>query len=102
MVKCLKKYKGPLIGFYFYVVATVYVSQMMLWSSGATGNANNCRNEQAPSWWWLIINVCLFYLMVVYGFATWGAYICGVQDVKEEIIQSAVDEYLKSGVYQRK
>ena len=23
--------------------------------------------------------------MFVYGFATWGAYICGVQDVKEDI-----------------
>jgi len=40
--------------------------------------------------------------MVVFGFATWGAYLCGVSDVKEEIIQTAVEEYMKSGVYKRK
>jgi hypothetical protein len=75
---------------------------MMLWSSGGDGAANNCRKGKPAMWWWLLINVCLFYVMVVFGFATWGAYLCGVSDVKEEIIQTAVEEYMKSGVYKRK
>lgn len=75
---------------------------MMLWSSGGNGAENQCRKGKPAQWYWLLINVCLFYLMVVFGFATWGAYLCGIQDVKEKVIQSAVDDYLKSGVYKRK
>lgn len=74
----------------------------MLWSSGGDGTANECRTGKPAQWYWLLINVCLFYVLVIFGFATWGAYLCGVQDKKEEIIQSAVDDYLKSGVYKRK
>jgi hypothetical protein len=37
-------------------------------------------------WYWLIINVALFYLMVVFGMATWGSYLCRAADAKEEII----------------
>ena len=53
-------------------------------------------------WYWLIINVGLFYLMVVFGMATWGSYLCRAADAKEEIINQAVEEYMESGVYKRK
>lgn len=101
MVKCLKKYKNFLFGFYIYVVVTVYVSQMMLWGSGGS-DQNNCRTQRPAMWYWLIINVSLFYLMVVFGMATWGSYLCRSADAKEEIINSAVEEYMESGVYKRK
>jgi hypothetical protein len=101
MVKCLKKYKTPLFAFYIFVVVTVYVSQMMLWGSGGSA-PNNCRVERPAMWYWLIINVVLFYLMVVFGMATWGSYLCRSADAKEEIINQAVEEYMESGVYKRK
>ena len=85
MVKCLKKYKTPLFAFYIFAVVTVYVSQMMLWGSGGS-DPNNCRVEKPAMWYWLIINVALFYLMVVFGMATWGSYLCKAADAKEEII----------------
>ena len=40
MVKCLKKYNSFLIAFYIFIVATIYVAQMMLWSSGGDGTDN--------------------------------------------------------------
>lgn len=40
--------------------------------------------------------------MVVFGMATWGSYLCRSADAKEEIINSAVEEYMESGVYKRK
>ena len=82
MVKCLKKYKTWLFAFYIFIVATVYVSQMMLWASGDK-EPNNCRKERPAMWYWLIINVCLFYLMVIFGMATWGSYLCRSADAKE-------------------
>lgn len=101
-VKCLKQFRYGLIAFYAYIVSTVYVSQMMLWSSGGNGSANQCRTGKPAQWWWLLINVCFFYVMVVFGLATWGSYLCGIQDKREVVIQTAIDEYLKSGIYKRK
>jgi hypothetical protein len=72
---------------------------MMLWGSGGNNDPNNCRVERPAMWYWLIINVALFYLMVVYGMATWGSYLCRTADAKEEIINKAVEEYMESGVY---
>jgi len=37
----------------------------------------------------------LFYTIVSFGLATWGAYICKVADVQEEVTRKAVEEYLK-------
>ena len=74
---------------------------MMLWGSGG-GDANNCRNQKPAMWYWLMINVAAFYLMVVFGMATWGSYLCKVADKKEEVIAKAVEEYMESGVYKRK
>ncbi len=37
----------------------------------------------------------LFYIIVAFGLATWGAYLCAVADVKEEVTKAAIDEYLK-------
>ncbi len=73
----------------------------MLWGSGGSA-PNNCRVERPAMWYWLIINVVLFYLMVVFGMATWGSYLCRSADAKEEIINQAVEEYMESGVYKRK
>lgn len=73
----------------------------MLWGSGGS-SPNNCRKERPAMWYWLIINVVLFYVMVVFGMATWGSYLCRSADTKEEIITKAVEEYMESGVYKRK
>jgi len=85
MVKCLKKYKMALFAYYIFIGVSVYVSQMMLWAGGGNGS-NSCRLGKPVMWWWLLINVCLFYLLVTFGMATWGSYLCKNADAKEEII----------------
>ena len=45
-------------------------------------------------YWWLIINITIFYLIVTFGLATWGAYLCMVADAQEEMTKQAVAEYL--------
>jgi len=54
-----------------------------------------CRKEAPTLYWWLVVNVILFYLIVSFGLATWGSYLCKVADVQEQVTKEAVEEYLK-------
>ena len=45
-------------------------------------------------YWWIVVNVIMFYLIVAFGLATWGSYICRVADAKEELTKAAVNEYI--------
>ena len=64
---------------------------MQVWG----GHDNNCRDESPVLWWWLMTQVILFYVIVTFGLATWGSYLCAVADAQEEIARQAVDEYLQ-------
>ena len=51
---------------------------------------------EVPSlYWWLVCNITLFYFIVSFGLAVWGAYICKVVDMQDEITKDAVKEYLE-------
>ena len=63
---------------------------MELWG----GVDNQCRTEAPALYWWLVTNIILFYMIVSFGLATWGAYLCKVADVQEEVTRQAVKEYL--------
>jgi hypothetical protein len=54
-----------------------------------------CYNQTPLLYYYLLVQVILFYLIVAFGLATWGAYLCAVADVKEEVTKAAIDEYLK-------
>lgn len=77
MVKFLKEYPKSLFVFYFIVVGCMYVSMMMLFG-GSESDCNSvtpvvcCRVKAPAMWYWLIINVCLFYLICAFGLASWG------------------------------
>ena len=103
----LKKYDKALFVFYFFVVACIYVSMMMLFG-GTESDCNSvspavCCRVKAPSmWYWLIINVIFFYLICAFGLASWGQYLCTVADIKEKATKQALDAYMASGEYQPK
>ena len=80
MVKCLKAHPKTLFVFYFIVVGVIYVSMMMLFG----GAGNNCRTEAPSMWYWLIINVIMFYLICAFGLASWGQYLCSTAEKIEE------------------
>ena len=91
MTDCLKKIPKLLFGFYFFICGCMFFVQMELWG----GVDNTCRTEAPVLYWWLVVNIALFYFIVSFGLATWGAYLCKVADVQEEITKQAVEEYLK-------
>jgi len=90
--KCLRTVPKLLFGFYFFVCGVMFFTQLELFG-GADPAA--CRKNSPALWWWLMVNVGVFYFIVSFGLATWGSYICKVADAQEEITQEAVNEYLK-------
>ena len=66
--------------------------QMQVWG----GADNDCRTEAPVLYWWLVGQVVLFYVIVTFGLATWGSYLCAVADAQEEIAKQAVADYLQA------
>jgi hypothetical protein len=95
LVKCLKKIPYFLMGYYIAVVVSIYFCQMMLWS----GRGNDCRTSSPLMWYWLLSNVVFFYLIIAFGLASWGQYLCKVADTREEIHEQVVSEYKQSQSY---
>ena len=91
LTKCLKKIPKILFGFYFFVCGVMFFTQLELWG----GSENNCMTEAAVLYWWLFANIVVFYLIVSFGLATWGSYICKVADAQEELVEKARAEYAK-------
>ena len=91
LTKCLKSVPKLLFGFYFFICAIMFFTQLMIWG----GEDNHCRTEAAVLYWWLVVNIIVFYLIVSFGLATWGSYICKVADAQEEFVEKARAEYMK-------
>lgn len=91
-VKCLKKIPKVMFGFYCGISISMWFVQMLLF---AAPQDPPCDKQTPLLYWYLFSNVILFYLIVAFGLTTWGAYLCAVADIKEEITQAAIDEYLK-------
>lgn len=93
MTQCLKKIPKLLFAFYVAICGSMFFVQLELWGGVPTDPL--CR-EQAPGlYWWLVVNIIVFYIIVSFGLATWGSYLCKVADVQEEVTQQAIKEYLE-------
>ena len=75
---CLKDIPKLLFLFYFFICAVMLFVQMQVWG----GSENDCRSESPILYWWLIAQIILFYIIVTFGLATWGAYLCDVADAQ--------------------
>ena len=90
LVSCLKKWGPVLFVFYFVICGVMYISQLMIWG----GEENNCRKDTPTMYWFIVTNVIMFYVIVSFGLATWGTYLCKVADAYEELTKEAVDELM--------
>ena len=36
-------------------------------------------------YWWLALNIAIFYVFIAYGLSLWGAYLCWAQEEEEAI-----------------
>ena len=94
LVKCLKKIPKVLFGFYVGISVTMFLVQMLLFTTNTNSEAIPCYKQVPLLYYWLCVQVGIFYLIVAFGLATWGSYLCAVADVKEEVTRKAIDEYL--------
>ena len=46
-------------------------------------------------YFWVLINIVMFYVVVAYGIALWGAYICWESEKEEKQLQAAMAKYMK-------
>ena len=90
--RCLKDIPKLLFAFYFFICAVMLFVQMEVWG----GYENRCRTQAPVFYWWLIVQIVVFYLIVTFGLATWGSYLCQVADAQEELTKQAVEEYLRA------
>jgi len=90
MIATLKKFNKALFVFYFIVCGCMYVCQMMIWG----GVENTCMKETPVLYWYIVTNVIMFYVIVAFGLATWGSYLCKVADAYEELSKEAVSEMM--------
>ena len=42
-------------------------------------------------YYWLMMNITLFYVFIAYGISLWGAYICWAQEEEENIAKEAME-----------
>eukprot|EP00349_Pseudokeronopsis_sp_Brazil_P004399 CAMPEP_0202960142 /NCGR_PEP_ID=MMETSP1396-20130829/4290_1 /ASSEMBLY_ACC=CAM_ASM_000872 /TAXON_ID= /ORGANISM="Pseudokeronopsis sp., Strain Brazil" /LENGTH=122 /DNA_ID=CAMNT_0049679149 /DNA_START=267 /DNA_END=635 /DNA_ORIENTATION=- len=56
---------------------------------------NDCRSSSTIMYFWLVINVVIFYLMVAFGVAKWGAYICWDAHMRDAYVKEAVKRYME-------
>ena len=49
-----------------------------------------------------MLNIVMFYMLVAYGIALWGAYICWESEKEEKEMQAAMKKYMKKMATQEK
>ena len=70
LVSCLKTIPRFLMAFYFSLVAVMFFVQMILFQG------ENCSTDAPVLFFWLVVQIAIFYFIVAYGLAVWGSYIC--------------------------
>ena len=58
--------------------------------------AVGCNRSSPLQYYWLVVNVVMFYVFIAYGLSLWGAYICWEMEEEEEETQQAVKKYMDS------
>ena len=62
---------GQAIGLYYvYLVCAMVTVQFFVLQ------ADGCNRTSPLLYYWLIVNILLFYMFIAYGLSMWGAYIC--------------------------
>ena len=67
----------------------MFVAQVIFFRS------KDCHIQAPLLYFWLVVQIVIFYVMVAYGIALWGAYICWEAEKEEKETQKAVKKYMK-------
>ena len=81
--------------YYFGVVGAMVSTQVMFFQ------ASSCKSMAFVRYYWLAVNIGLFYVFIAYGISLWGAYICWAQEEEENITKDALkwkfDKMIREG-----
>lgn len=62
----------------------------MVWAQIIFFKANGCGTRAFVLYYWLLLNIVVFFVFVAYGISLWGAYICWAQEEEETIMEEAL------------
>ena len=96
-IKCgclIRKAGASMAVFYFAMVGAMVYAQFEFFQ--ATG----CRSSTFIRYYWLMMNITLFYVFIAYGISLWGAYICWAAEEEENIAKEAMEWKFKKMVTQ--
>ena len=70
----------------FYFILT----GLMTWCQLIFFKGEGCARESVVLYWWLALNIGMFYVLIAYGLSLWGAYLCWAQQEEEELTKKAL------------
>ena len=68
---CLLRKLGGWIGIFYFIL-----TGLMTWCQFIFMEGEGCLRESVVLYWWLALNIGLFYVLIAYGLSLWGAYLC--------------------------
>ena len=71
---CLLRKIGGFIGIFYFIL-----TGLMTWCQFIFMEGEGCMREAVTYYWWLALNIGLFYVLIAYGLSLWGAYLCWAQ-----------------------
>ena len=77
---CILKLGRAMVVCYFALVGLMVGVQVIFFHGEA------CNRVAPTLYYWLFVNIILFYILVAYGLSLWGAYICWEVDEEEKLI----------------
>jgi hypothetical protein len=84
---------GKALGiYYFYLVGVFFFVQVSFFKGP------ECSSKAPMVYFWIAAQIVMFYILVAYGIALWGAYICWQAEKEEAEIQDIVETYMKKQV----
>ena len=77
---CLLRKIGGWIGIFYFIL-----TGLMTWCQFIFLEGEGCMRESVVLYWWLALNIGLFYVIIAYGLSLWGAYLCWAQEEEEKL-----------------
>ena len=62
----------------------------MTWVQFIFMKGDGCMRTAVVYYWWLALNIGMFYVLIAYGLSLWGAYLCWAQQEEEELVNEAL------------
>ena len=87
---CLLRKIGGWLGLFYFVL-----TGLMTWAQFIFMRGEGCMRTAVTYYWWLAINIGLYYVLIAYGLSLWGAYLCWAQQEEEELTKEALKHKLE-------